>query len=101
MAFNILAESSNQLNYDLIHKELFSDNLPFELFPMPGLGKQNGDAVGICVSRTNAHANTWEILKKVIERLKTEFGCDVYDLYGGQKLDDNNVSMFRKNLIGD
>ena len=101
MAFNIIAESNKSLNYEQIHKELFQDSLPFELIPMPGLGKQNGDALGICIPINNANFNTWTSLKIVLEKLHSEFSCDIYELYGGQKLDENNILTFRQNLIGE
>ena len=87
MAFNIIAETNKPLNYELIHSEFFQDTLPFELIPMPGLGKQNGDA-------------TWPLLKTTIEKLHYKYGCDIYDLYGGQKLDETNIITFKQNLLG-
>lgn len=101
MAFNIIAETNKPLNYELIHEEFFQDALPFELIPMPGLGKQNGDALGICIPLNNAIASTWPLLKVTIEKLSSEFGCDIYDLYGGQKLNETNILTFKQNLLGE
>ncbi len=43
MAFNIIAESSNSLDFTLLHKEIYKDNLPFDFIPMKGLGIKAGD----------------------------------------------------------
>jgi hypothetical protein len=100
MAFNIIAETLKSLDFDLLHKELYQDNFPFDFIPMEGLGLNNGDALGIAIPLKNANINTWRLLKPVLERLQKDFECDVYDLYGGQKLDSTNISLFRNNFIG-
>ncbi|MBP8033681.1 MAG: hypothetical protein KAZ71_03725 [Bacteroidia bacterium] len=68
---------------------------------MPRLGKLGGDALGICITQNNSNANTWPYLKTTVEKLNTEFECDIYDLYGGQKLNDTNILTFKQNLIGE
>lgn len=100
MAFNIIAETSKGLEYEKIHRELYRNDLSFDLFPMPGAGLNGGDALGICVPLKNANEQTWNQLKTIIKKLRSEFNCDVYDLYGGQKLGLFNSDMFRKNLLG-
>lgn len=99
MAFNIMAESSRKLNYTKIHEKVFKDELPFDFVPMPELGKNGGDALGICVPLKNASGSIWEQLSPILLKLKFQFGCDVYDMYGGQKLGLFNVSTFKKNLL--
>lgn len=99
MSFNILAESSSKLDYQEIHKEVYSEDLRFELVPMPALGINGGDALGICVPGKFADVFTWEQLKPVLKLLRTKFNCDVYDLYGGQKLNFFNINSVRDNLL--
>jgi hypothetical protein len=99
MAFNIIAETDKKLDYEKIHAEIFSDDLNFEFIPMPGFGLSNGDAIGICVPLKNVNELTWTQLKPVLQVLKSKFGCDVYDLYGGQKLGFFNIGSFKKNLF--
>ncbi|MBS1636350.1 MAG: hypothetical protein JST26_10565 [Bacteroidetes bacterium] len=101
MAFNIMAEASNALDYELLHKEIYEANLPFDFVPMKGLGIGNGDAIGICVPLRNANYDTWIKLESVLLKLKDQFACDVYDLYGGQKLDSLNMASIRQNLLGE
>ncbi|TWI77976.1 hypothetical protein IQ13_4219 [Lacibacter cauensis] len=100
MAFNIIAEATKKLDYDKIHSVVYSDNLNFAFVPMPGLGLYDGDAIGICIPLNNANETTWTQLKPILKTLKSEFGCDVYDLYGGQKLGLLNSDSFKKNLLG-
>ena len=99
MAFNIIAETSKKLDFDKLHKAIYQDNLPFDFIPMPGLGIDDGDAIGICVPLNIANESTWELLRPILKILKSRFGCNVYDLYGGQKLGLFNIDTFRKNLL--
>jgi len=100
MAFNIIAETGKRLDYEKIHKELHSTELNFDFFPMPGSGLSGGDALGICIPLKNADENTWRQLKSILKKLRADFNCDVYDLYGGQKLGLFNSDTFRDNLLG-
>lgn len=99
MSFNIMAESSRPLDYTKIHKEVYRDDLCFDLVPMPTLGINGGDALGICIPGKAADVFTWEQLKPVLKLLRTKFNCDVYDMYGGQKLNLFNINSFRDNLL--
>jgi hypothetical protein len=99
MAFNIIAETNRKLDFFKLHKAIYQDNLPFDFVPMPQLGIDGGDAIGICVPLNNANEKTWELLRPVLKKLKSEFDCNVYDLYGGQKLGLFNIDEFRKNLL--
>ena len=99
MAFNIIAETNKRLDYEKIHKEVYSDNLSFDFVPLPGLGLNNGNAIGIFIPLNNANEITWTQLKPVLKTLKSKFGCDVYDLYGGQKLGLFNIDSFKQNLL--
>lgn len=99
MAFNIMAETSKKLDFPNLHKKIFSEGLPFDFIPMPGLGIKGGDALGICIPLKNANEETWEKLKPILKTLKSSFGCDVHDLYGGQKLGLFNIDSFKQNLL--
>jgi len=99
MAFNIIAETNKKLDYEKIHREVYSDNLNFEFVPMPGLGLNDGDAIGICVPLNNANDMTWTQLRPILMTFKSKFGCDIYDLYGGQKLGLFNIDSFKQNLL--
>jgi hypothetical protein len=71
-----------------------------EFIPMPKLGINGGDAIGICIPQKNINGLTWIQLKSILKILKFEFSLDVYDLYGGQKLGLFNIGNFKKNLLG-
>jgi hypothetical protein len=99
MAFNIIAETSNKLDYQAIYKVVFIEGLPFELIPMPRLGASGGDAVGISIPIANANKMTWTKLKPVLTQLNGRFECDIYELCGGQKFELSNVDTFKKSLL--
>jgi hypothetical protein len=100
MAFNIIAETNRKLDYNELHDEIYSDELKFDFVPMPGFGIAGGDAIGICVPMREANESTWTQLEPVLKKLRRRFGCDVYDMYGGQKLGLLNITAFKKNLLG-
>src|SRR5947208_865686 len=99
MAFNILAETNRKLDFDKLHSKVYSEGFNFDLVPMPGLGLNGGDAIGICIPLKNANEETWTQLKPVLKKLKSDFNCDVYDLHCGQKLGLFNIDTFKKNLL--
>ena len=99
MAFNIMAETSKKLDYAKIHQEIYSEELHFDFVPMPCLGPSGGDALGICVPLKDVNEILWEQLKPILKKLRSKFGCEVYDLYGGQKLGFFNIDTFKKNLF--
>lgn len=100
MAFNIMAESKKSIDYNKLCIRVFKEHLMIEFIPMPNLGLDGGDAIGICVPHKNINENTWQELKTILKILKSEFNLDVYDLYGGQKLGLFNINDFRRNLLG-
>jgi hypothetical protein len=99
MAFNIIAESNAKLDYSKIYDAIYAEDLPFNIFPLPKLGINNGDAIGISVPLKYANEDTWGRLRPVLKKLRSKFGCEVYDLYGGQKLGFFNIKSFKKNLF--
>jgi hypothetical protein len=99
MSFNIIAEKPSRLDYYEVHRAVYKDDLFFDFVPMPTLGPNGGDALGICVPLKNANKNTWKQLSPVLEILRTKFGCEVYELYDGQILNDFNSTSFEKNLL--
>jgi hypothetical protein len=99
MAFNIIAETEKKLDFDSIHEQVYLVDFNFDFVPMPRLGLNGGDAIGICIPLNNANEETWAQLKPVLNKLKSDFNCDVYDLYGGQKLDFFNIDTFKKKLL--
>lgn len=99
MSFNIIAETPKRLDYNNLHKKIYKDDLPFEFVPMPNLGPNGGDALGICVPLKYANETTWNELKPVLKLLRAKFHCDVYDLYSGQKLGIFNIESFGKSLL--
>jgi len=102
MAFNVIAETWAKLDFNEVHKQcVHPGDLRIELFPMPNLGINGGDAVGICIAFKNANEATWNKLKPILETLRSNFSCDVYDLYGGQKLVSSNFDSFKTNMLGE
>ncbi|WP_412465486.1 hypothetical protein [Pedobacter sp. KLB.chiD] len=100
MSFNIIAETSKKLDYNKIRNHIYSEDLLFDLIPMPELGVKGGDAIGICIPLKNVSEQSWEQLKPILKILKSKYSCKIYDLYGGQKLGLFNLNIFKKNLLG-
>lgn len=99
MAFNIIAETDKKLDYAKLHQVIYSEGLGIDYIPMEGLGINGGDAIGISVPLKVVNEQTWKYLKSILKYLKHRFRCNVYDLYGGQKLGLFNIDSFKHNLL--
>lgn len=94
-----MAESDRPLDFEKIQQAFYVPGLRFEFVPMPGLGINGGDALGICVPLKQADEATWKQLKPVLRQLRSKFHCDVVELYDGQKLGCWNSGKIRKHLL--
>lgn len=100
MAYNIIEETTEKLDFEKMYEMLYSADLGIEFIPMPSLGVDGGDAMGISVPSNFATKTIWLKLKVILKKLKSGFKCDIYNLYGGQQLGFFNINLFKGNLLG-
>lgn len=97
MAYNIFAETNKKIDWSELNKRIVFNRL-LEYIPMPGMGVNGGDALGISIPSKNLRNGTWEELKMTIGILNNEFQFDLYDMYYGEKIDSKFMAKLRKNL---
>lgn len=97
MAYNIFAETNKKINWEELNQRVVV-KMFIEYFPMPGMGINGGDALGISIPSKNLRNGTWEELKRVIEILEIEFQFDLYDMYYGLKIDSKLMDKIKENL---
>ena len=98
MAYNIFAETNRKIKWEELNKRLVMNRL-LEYVPMPGMGIDGGDALGISIPSKNIRNETWAELKMAIEILGNEFQLDLYDMYYGEKIDSKFMVKLKENLF--
>lgn len=97
MAYNIYAETSKKIDWVAINQKLMTYKL-IEYVPMPGLGIEGGDALGISIPSKNLGNTAWEELKNVIGLLHSEYKFNLYDMYYGESIDSQLLSKIKENI---
>lgn len=99
MSYNILAETDKTINWEQLNERVVR-KMFIEYIPMPGMGVNGGDALGISIPAKNLGYGAWEELKRSIEILKTEFQLNLYDMYYGAEIDSKLMAKIKNNLTG-
>lgn len=97
MAYNIFAETDKQINWRELHQKIMPQKL-VEYVPMPGMGVNGGDALGISIPSKNSGNKAWEELQSIINILETQFQLTLYDMYYGTRVDSVVLDKMKKNL---
>lgn len=97
MAYNIFAETDKQIDWEELNKKVVL-GMSLEYVPMPGMGINGGDALGISIPAKRVNGNTWEELKKAIEILKDNYNFSLYDMYYGKIIDSKMMNKVKENL---
>lgn len=98
MAYNIFAEADKKINWEELHQKITPIEL-VEYVPMPNMGIDGGDALGISIPSKNIGELAWEELRAAIEILMDEFHLNLYDMYYGIRIDSKVLIKIRENLI--
>lgn len=99
MSYNILAETDKTINWEQLNQRVVR-KMFVEYIPMPGMGVNGGDALGISIPAKNLSYGAWEELKRSVQILKTEFQLNLYDMYYGAEIDSKLMVKIKNNLIG-
>lgn len=98
MGYNLIAETDKPIKWDEIHSRIMPQKL-IECIPMPYMGYNGGDALGISIPSKNASIKAYNELEILIKILITEYKFSIYDLYSGEKVDNTNLSIIKANLV--
>lgn len=100
MSYNIIGIAEKEPNWKELHSDVFNPVGAIEMFPI-----DQGDGkfyLGLSIPSKNieTHPNLWQQLEEVINQLRNKHGFQVFDLYGGFYVDQNNLAKLKKQLIG-
>ena len=100
MSFNIMCESSKKIDWHTFNK-FKSHNLfnKVEVIPMPELGRNKGDALGVCVPLDNIGMAAWRQLKRMLEYLLDQEEIEIYNLYSGERVTKKNIESLQQEVI--
>ena len=101
MSFNLIAESKGHLNWSDISGRLHSVLSAVEVFPIPGEGGSEKDALGISIPRREATPQVWDEVARIVRLCQREFGLHVIELYSSEEISDSNLDRLREMLLGD
>jgi hypothetical protein len=97
MAYNIFAETDKKINWEELHQKIMPQKM-VEYVPMPGMGVNGGDAMGLSIPSKNSGKNAWKELKSLIYVLEIQFQFTLYDMYYGARLDSVVLNKIKENL---
>ena len=98
MAYNFWVESAAKIDWEQLNKSV----QPFQLLeyvPMPGMGLNGGDAIGLSINMRNAGPCAYEEFLQVAALLQTEFQCTIYTMYNGTVVDDRSLEQIKADII--
>ena len=97
MAYNLFGESSSKINW----KELNESVQPFRLIeyvPMPGMGLDGGDAIGLSIPAKNTGVAAYQEFLQVTELLRNTFHFTLYVLYYGTIVDSCMLEQIKADI---
>ncbi len=98
MAYNIYAETNKKIDWMEINQKLMAHKL-IEYVPMPEMGIEYGDAIGISIPSKNLGIKAWNELEGVISLLETEYKFNLYDMYYGEKITFQLLNKIKGNIV--
>lgn len=99
MAYNFIATSAKEPDWQKVHTKVFNENSAIEMFPIETGKVEYQLGISIPFVKLERHPNTWEALAKTIKELN-DFGFRVFDLYNGFYVDDGNLNKVKQSLFG-
>jgi len=81
MSYNIFVETDKKIDWEKLNKKLYRPRTPIEYVPTKNIG-----------------IKAWEELKFAINIFQSEYKFDLYDMFYGEKIDDNLLSKIKTNI---
>jgi hypothetical protein len=98
MSYNIFAETDKKINWEELYKEMMPQIL-VEYVPMPNIGINGGDALGISIPSKNVGIEAWEKLELIMNVLIEKYQFDLYDMYNGVRINKDSFNKIKENLL--
>jgi len=91
MSLNFIAEKSNKINWEDLHKDVYREDLLIELVPMVECEINGGDAVGICIPQKKISEKAWKDLKDTLLIFNKKYVLEIVDMYSGNKVETSSL----------
>lgn len=102
MAYSFIAITKKTQNWTEVRNRVFDPESAIEMFPIES-GKKGVYNLGICIPsvKLNQRPQTWDELLRIFNSLKIDFEFEVFDLYHGFYVTDDNLHEVRNSLLGE
>lgn len=97
MAYNFIGESSAKICWEDLNKRVQPFRL-MEYVPMPSMGVDGGDAIGLSVAAQNIGPAVYQELLQVMKLLQQDFHCVLYNMYYGTIVDSHSLEQIKKDI---
>ncbi len=95
MSYNLFCETNKIIQWEHLNSRVQSFTTA-EYVPMPGMGIDGGDALGISIPLKNTGVKAWKEINEIIKILQTEFNFVIYDMYYGELVELNNMEKIKE-----
>ena len=100
MAYSFIANTTKEVDWSNLHSEVFIPDSAIEMFPIAS-DKSDNYYLGISIpfGKLDKYPNTWDDLVNTIHKLKRNYGFEIFDLYHGFFVNDNNINQVKESLL--
>lgn len=99
MAYSFIATTTQKTDWQKLHAEVFNPDSAIEMFP---IASDEPDVfylgISIPMLKIDKYSDTWNDLVKTITKLKTAHSFEIFDLYHGFYVGDQNIEQVKKAL---
>lgn len=98
MAYHLMCESSKKIDWKEMNT--YTSRLTaVEVLPMPGLGVDGGDAIGVCVPLKNVGKKAWREMKALLRTLLKIPQLCIYEMYSGKQITKRNMHELKSQIV--
>jgi hypothetical protein len=101
MSYNIVAVSSNRIDWTSLHESVRNFNNSLEYIPMPKSERIKNDSLGLSIPSSKINNKTWSEVEKVLNILFNNFNMKIYEMYSGKEVTKGNLNIIKDNLFSD
>lgn len=98
MSYNIMCESSEKIDWKKLSSYASKMNF-IEVLPMPNMGIDNGDAIGVCVPLSKTGESAWLEMEAFLTYLLEIPQLSIYELYSNKQITASNLHEIRNQII--
>lgn len=100
MGYALIGIAEKEPDWKQLHADVCDPKGPLEFIPIEEGDGKHYLGISIPSSKLKAHDNAWEVLENVLGRMRKQHGFQVFDLYGGFFVDEENLPKLKQQLLG-